>query len=161
MAFTMSVDLAGPFEEGFDREIHGEYLLVATVTIPFKDGETVPKDLLDMGHKLKSKNEEEEECMEQRHEKEDEVQEQEWKEMIEDAEASEELTQAEVSEIEAANQRWKQFKGEAKEGEVKAITWGVPLRSRSSRHVIAGVARVYSRFRSLGIPILRLHCDRA
>lgn len=163
MAFTMSIDLAGPFEEGFDQEVNGaKYLLVAMVTIPFKEGETVPKDLLDMGYKLNKKEEKSgEKELELEKEEEGTVEEQEWKEIAEEEGDQEELSQAEVSEIEAANQKWKQFIGEAKEGEVKAITWGVPLRSRSSKHVIAGVARVYSRFRSLGVPILRLHCDRA
>ena len=50
---------------------------------------------------------------------------------------------------------------ETKIGEVQTLTWGVPVPSRQAKHIVEGVSQVFVRFKSMGIPILRVHSDRA
>lgn len=61
----------------------------------------------------------------------------------------------------AAEQRWKEFLTEGCEAESRVLTFAVPLVSRNSHQVVEKVAWIYARVRSMNIPILRLHTDRA
>ena len=160
---TMSVDIAGPFEPGVDQEISGaRYLLLATVTIPMKEGKPLPEGLIALGGQLQQRRDlpplEDEEQKEDKREEDKQEESPVPGELDEAMEVVEEdqqpLTEVEVKEMDKANQRWKEFLGEAREMETRAITWGVPLKSRATKDVVAGVAK------SLQI-IVRLHCDRA
>ena len=44
---------------------------------------------------------------------------------------------------------------------VKNITFVETVESRNASHVLPAIARIYSRLRQLGLPVMRLHSDRA
>ena len=175
---TMSIDVAGPFDPGQDQEIHQpRYLMMATITIPMESEPQLPAGLNQLGHQVKAREDvpalEQEEQKKEGETKEQECHEdadgegglqdeEQFKEQPEKEEQGE-LQEFEIKVIEEANQKWKQFLTQAKQDEVKttSVTWGVPMQSRATKHVLEAVAKIYSRFRSLQIPILRLHCDRA
>ena len=160
-SYCMSLDLTGPFQEGKDQEIKKcKYLMVAAVTIPMEEGIPLPKGLQEMGYKKKIQSQEE--PGQQRGDEDgDEELGKEVERLEEETEDQEELTQVEVKEVETANQRWKEFIKETKEMEVRTLTWGVPLKSRSSKDILEAVSKIYGRFKALQIPIIRVHCDRA
>ena len=65
---------------------------------------------------------------------------------------------------ERLNAKWKAEK-EKKEAEepikVQGISMMEPIASRSTKDVLEALNRVYSRYRALGVPMLRFHSDRA
>ena len=61
----------------------------------------------------------------------------------------------------AAEQRWKEFLSTESEVESRVLTFALPLVNRKSGHVVDAVAWIYARIRSMQIPILRVHTDRA
>lgn len=112
-----------------------------------------------MGFKVKSRDGDEWERMEdEKHDEEPE--EEQWQE-VDEVEEEKELSPIEVKEIELANEKWKEFLGEVKEHDTQTLTWGVPICSRNSRDVIAGLSCIFNRFQMLQIPMYRLHSDRA
>ena len=66
-----------------------------------------------------------------------------------------------VRELDLQNARWKNKIAELKEVEVVNLTLAVPLRSRHAPEVLRAVSSIYVRLRGLGLPIYRLHSDRA
>ena len=66
-----------------------------------------------------------------------------------------------VRELDLQNARWKNKIAELKEVEVVNVTIAVPLRSRHAPEVLRAVSSIYVRLRGLGLPIYRLHSDRA
>ena len=66
-----------------------------------------------------------------------------------------------VKELDLQNARWKNKIAELKEVEVVNLTLAVPLRSRHAPEVLRAVSSLYVRLRGLGLPIYRLHSDRA
>ena len=66
-----------------------------------------------------------------------------------------------VRELDLQNARWKNKIAELKEVEVVNLTLAVPLRSRHAPEVLRAVSSLYVRLRGLGLPIYRLHSDRA
>ena len=58
-------------------------------------------------------------------------------------------------------QKWKEFIHGAPEVESKVLTFAVPLVSRKTPQVLSAVASIYARARSMQVPILRVHTDRA
>ena len=61
----------------------------------------------------------------------------------------------------SAYETWHKLATEASNVAVKNLTFIEILESRASRHVLPALARIHCRLRSLGLPILRLHTDRA
>ena len=60
------------------------------------------------------------------------------------------------------NEEWKRQRDIATNPiDIQNITVVEPLSSRATRDVLEALHRVYARYRSLGIPIYRLHSDRA
>ena len=158
--YTLAVDIAGPYQKGTDQESGTpRYLLVATVTIPIKDGEPLPHGLRQMGYKVKSKEEDDEMAIQEEVCGEDDEVEQ-WQE-IQESEEIQALTPMELKEVELANEKWKEFLGEVKAHETQTLTWGVPLQSRASKEVVRGLSKIFTRFQMLQIPMYRLHSDRA
>ena len=72
-----------------------------------------------------------------------------------------ELPEVLVRELDLQNARWKNKIAELKEVEVVNLTLAVPLRSRHAPEVLRAVSSLYVRLRGLGLPIYRLHSDRA
>ena len=66
-----------------------------------------------------------------------------------------------IKELDLQNARWKHKIAELKEVEVVNLTLAVPLRSRHATEVLKAVSTLYVRLRGLGLPIYRLHSDRA
>ena len=73
----------------------------------------------------------------------------------------EDLPEVLVKELDLQNARWKNKIAELKEVEVVNLTLAVPLRSRHAPEVLRAVSSLYVRLRGLGLPIYRLHSDRA
>lgn len=72
------------------------------------------------------------------------------------------LGEAEKSLCERLNERWRKERDAAVEPiEIQNITVMEPLASRATAEVILAMDKVWAKFRSLGIPIFRLHSDRA
>ena len=56
-SYTMAVDIAGPFQQGEDQELHNpRYLMVATVAVPAKSGDPLPYGLKEMGYRKSKGN---------------------------------------------------------------------------------------------------------
>ena len=73
----------------------------------------------------------------------------------------EELTAAEIRWWDVKDQFWKEKIAELQYVEVRNLTFAVPMQSRHSREVVRAVQEVYMRLRTLQLPVLRLHSDRA
>jgi hypothetical protein len=71
------------------------------------------------------------------------------------------IDEARLKQLDEANQRWKQFMADAEHQPVKSLTMALPIKSRRASDVIKATARVVARLRSLSIPIVRVHTDRA
>lgn len=59
------------------------------------------------------------------------------------------------------DQFWKEKVAELQDVEVRNLTFAVPMQSRHFREVVRAVQEVYMRLRTLQLPVLRLHSDRA
>ena len=76
-------------------------------------------------------------------------------------EDDEDAAEAEVVPQHEAEQRWKEFIASDNGVESRVLTFAVPLVSRKAHHVVEMISWIYARVRSMDIPILRLHTDRA
>ena len=153
-AFCWSVDLAGPFRAGKDMEVNqARYFMVHTVTIPLKDGAI----LVDGLHQQAPARPAEEVDLESRDEPDggDPMQE------VEEQECGEELPAEDQAAVEKAQERWNKYVQEKESVETTSLTWAVPLASPKTDDIIAAAAQGYSRLRALGIPVIRVHSDRA
>ena len=163
-SYCMSVDIAGPFQPGVDQAAGAapRYFLVANVSIPVNASGPMVQGLKDLGFRVNPPSQENEEM--------DQLQE--WSEQAEisqdDPMASmeESVEDGEAPAVEAKNrdeaeQRWKEFLSTKSEVESRVLTYGVPLVSRKAGQVVEAVAWIYARVRSMQIPILRIHTDRA
>ena len=56
---------------------------------------------------------------------------------------------------------WKKLVQECKNVKVKTLTFVEVIPSRHTNHVMEGLAKIYSRVRSMGLEVLRIHADRA
>ena len=56
---------------------------------------------------------------------------------------------------------WMKLVEHCKQVKVKTLTFTEVITSRSTPHLLEGLAKIYSKVRSLGLPVLRLHADRA
>jgi len=72
-----------------------------------------------------------------------------------------ELTAAEIRWWDVKDQFWKEKVAELQDVVVRNLTFAVPMQSRHSRQVVRAVQEVYMRLRTLQLPVLRLHSDRA
>ena len=76
-----------------------------------------------------------------------------------------ELSEGEKKVVGKMNEKWKREKEEKEEAEkplkIQNVTMMAPLTSRHVKHVLPALQTLHARFRSLGIPMLRMHSDRA
>ena len=56
---------------------------------------------------------------------------------------------------------WMKLVEECKQVKVKTLTFAEVIQSRSTHHLLEGLAKIYAKIRSLGLPVLRLQADRA
>ena len=80
---------------------------------------------------------------------------------VQEEEEDEEAAEAEVLPRQEAEQRWKEFIASDNGVESRVLTFAVPLVSRKAHHVVEQISWIYARVRSMDIPILRVHTDRA
>ena len=80
---------------------------------------------------------------------------------VEEQERGEELPAEDQAAVENAQERWNKYVQEKESVETTSLTWAVPLASRKRDDIIAAAAQGYSRLRALGIPVIRVHTDRA
>ena len=71
------------------------------------------------------------------------------------------LSEAEVQECDLMDQKWREHLLDKPRVEVANLTQTLPLRSRNARDVVQATGLIYTRLRSLGIPVMRVHHDRA
>ncbi len=73
----------------------------------------------------------------------------------------ESLSEAEVAECEMLDQQWKELLKNRPTVEVANVSQSIPIKSRSPKDVLQGLAVIAARLRALRIPIARAHTDRA
>ena len=56
---------------------------------------------------------------------------------------------------------WMKLVKHCQQVKVRTLTFVEVVQSRATGHIMEGLAKIYSRVRSLGLPVLRLHADRA
>ena len=196
-SFTMSLDISGPYEPGFDQHVNRpRYYMTAVVTIPKVGDNPLVEGLRDLGVKVQETTSHHEEdklapriamvktstLNANRGEppqlqaggeapnswrggsspaalpqppSEDDVfpKEQEEKQV--------ELLVTEVKEADALDRQWAECIQGKPRVEVENLSQSIPLRSRGVKDVIHAAALMYTGFRSLNIPINRVHTDRA
>ena len=194
-SFTMSIDISGPYEPGFDQHVNRpRYYITSVVTIPKVGENPLVEGLRDLGVQVPeiAKHQDPEapqiamvnidDSNEQRGEQ---LQPQagggapnSWcggsspaalpqpPEEVdvfpkEEQERKVELSVVEVKEAEALDRQWAECIQGRPRVEVENLSQSLPLRSRTVKDVIHAVALMYTRFKSLNIPINRIHTDRA
>ena len=164
-SYCLSLDIMGPFKEGVDQEIQGpKYALVAVYTVPMAgDGSPLPEGLAS----LRSGAVEKKDLVEGELEKEDEdqpepfLEEQDPLTSQQEEDAEQQLPEMEAKRQEINERKWKEFLQDRRAVPVKNLTVAVPLRSRAAGDVLKAVSKVYARMRTMRLPIVRLHTDRA
>ena len=161
-AFTLSVDLSGKFTPGINQEQKQcKYLLVGVYTFPItRDGVplvtpdgTEPEDqpLPDLGEFTGEEDTEEGPDL---------LQEQDDGNVDAEGEGDNESQKAETT-ARGCLVAWQKLVEESMNVTVKNITFVETIESRNSQHVLPAIAKIYSRLRQLGLPVMRLHSDRA
>ena len=157
-AHVMSIDLVGPLKEGKDLGLERtvKYMLLATVPVPYE-----------MDHKsceVEEKMEEAKDPGELEDKEKDEAGEEEEEDVLEklrDKEISDPVEKIPDEEAKKINVDWQKA---AKEFSVpyavQNLTIGEPLPSRSVDDILTGLAVIYSKYRAMGVPIIRIHSDR-
>ena len=128
-------------QEDPDRFIEDDELVaprLASENVPHQD------DLQPQGDLERSQPVEEKDVFQERKERQEEA-----------------LPEVLVKELDLQNSRWKHKIAELKEVEVVNLTLAVPLKSRHATEVLKAVSTLYVRLRGVGLPIYRLHSDRA
>ena len=79
----------------------------------------------------------------------------------EEAEHPEGVDERTLGRAKASYNSWMKLVEECKQVKVKTLTFTETIASRHTSNLLEGIAKIYSRIRSLGLPVLRLHADRA
>eukprot|EP00435_Cladocopium_sp_Y103_P007195 s4968_g2.t1 len=139
-SFTLSVDLSGKLDPGINQEKKScQYMLVGLYTFPVtKTGEPLVEDGEDPGAEFLGEQAE------------DEIEGE-----GEDGGHLAESTATGCLDV------WHRLVEDSKNAAVKNLTFVETVESRTAAHVLPAIARIYSRLRQLGLPVMRLHSDRA
>ena len=175
--FTLALDVAGPFIAGDDQvdKVKPRYFVVGTMTIPMLgdkplveglrrlagDGDD-PLDLPQPPHGENAELEEgnipelEGDGSHKAAEDDDPFQE------LADPQEQEPnpLPEARIKELDAENQKWKDFMVGIEERPAQTFSMAAPTRSKKGHDVVRASAQIVARLRSLQIPINRVHTDR-
>ena len=147
-AYTLAVDLSGRLKKGQDQRVKVEYFLVGVYTYPVDmEGKSLVRSeeekLLSAEGDPLPEADEGVESLEVEEEGEAVVEE---KEVMKDAEDGE---------------RWKKQVQEEKSFRIRNLVFAEPVEDRKAMNVLPAIARIYARLRALGLPVMRLHSDRA
>jgi len=156
------VDLSGKFTPGINQEQKQcKYLLVGVYTFPItRDGEPLaspdgvePQDQPLPGLDEFSGEDEAEEGQ-------DLLQEQDDGNVDVEGQGENEDQKADTT-AHGCLLAWQKLVEESMNVTVKNIIFVETIESRHSQHVLPAIAKIYSRLRQLGLPVMRLHSDRA
>ena len=159
-AYTLSVDLSGRMTPGDDQQMKAcKYLLVGCYTYPVtRDGRSlvqVPgKPDEDVDVPLPGPDAEMSDAEEPQ-------------DLPEDVLLEEEDVETEAVESPATrraksmNETWKKLIEQAENVTVRQLTFVEPVKSRSVKHLLPALSKVHARIRAMGLPIYRIHSDRA
>jgi len=201
-AFTLSLDISGPYEPGYDQHVtKPRYYLTGVVTIPKIGSNPLVEGLRRLGGELMSLESQTSPLPSstlsarrqepsvlatvnggrgllsdksetppnlkpiQPAEEEQQVEEGEGQESdafpVQQDEEKLELSVTEIAEAEALDRQWAECMQGRAHVEVDNLSQSIPLRSRSTKDVIHATALLYTRLKSLQIPVNRVHTDRA
>ena len=162
-AFTLAVDLSGKLSSGINQERKQcRYMLVGVYTFPVtKTGQSLlsehqqdPQD-----HPLPDPagfpGEDDVVC--------DDLQEDPLQEQAEDDVVGEGEDGGHLAEQAASGclDAWNKLVQDSQNVAVRNVTLVEVVESRNANHILPAIARIYSRLRQLGLPVMRLHSDRA
>ena len=161
-SYCLSVDICGPFQEGWDQASGPapRYFLVGNVSVPLNAEGPMVQGLKDLGFRMPSVPVKEDsngldgEVV-------DLAQEEDPMALQQPEGEEEEQPQVEVQGRDEDERKWKEFIAGSPTVESKVLSFAVPLVSRKDQQVVAAVASIFARIRSMQIPILRIHTDRA
>ena len=77
------------------------------------------------------------------------------------SEEKEPWTPIEIQAWDAMNRLWQDKVAEMKNVKVTSLTFAIPMRSRHSHEVVRALSLMYGKIRSLNLPLIRIHTDRA
>ena len=175
-SYCLSVDIAGPFQPGLDQAQGQDprYFLVANLSIPVNSAGPMVAGLQDLGFRLQPPVDEVRKEDQGTHgDREESGGDQEQQgQPVQNPEDPMQLQEPEQGDAEPAQdvevvdrsdqeQRWKEFIQGTKDVDSKVLSFALPIVSRKAHHVIPAVASIYARARSMQVPILRVHTDRA
>ena len=75
--------------------------------------------------------------------------------------ADEVLPEALIRDLDIRNKQWEEYVQDLSDVRIQNITMAVPLRSRHVNDVTRAVSYFYAKVKSLGVPLHRIHSDRA
>ena len=164
-AFTLSIDLSGRLSPGDDQQAKGcRYMLIGCYTYPVtRDGKSllpVPgQPDQDVDHPLPGldidMSEDDKGPGEDGDVPEENI-------FPEEEEAIPEGDEPQpVKRAKSMNATWMRLVETATDVTVRQLTFVQPLKSRAVKHLLPALSRIYARLRSLGLPVYRLHSDRA
>ena len=152
-AFTMAVDVAGPFAPGCDQDMgQPRYFLVATVTVPVRHDRPLiwgwrPDD------SVEGVEEGAEHVLQDR------------QEILPEGQDPNPFKgdgeEAVVCEEEVKLASFERQIAELKDVGVKHLTLAAPLLNRKEATVIAATSKLFARYRALQVPVFRIKTDRA
>ena len=167
-AFCLTLDIAGPFQLGVDqiKSSSPRYFLAATISIPVTTEGPLVQGLKDLGFKVKPSQQPHRMAeMEQELEGDEQVGQENHDDPWQRLEGEEEMVEGEVELRDRAEQEQKM------EGVHCGLYTGIqgavvccadPISQCSSlRHLIPAVANIFARIRSMQIPVVKVHTDRA
>ena len=162
-SYTLSIDLSGKMSEGMDQNAQGvKYMMVGCYTMPIskdrrslipvpgQEHEEQDQPLPGVDEDIEGIQMDEEDHVPP----DDDV-------LLEEDEPMEEGDERHVRSAQSMCATWQRLVDEAQNVAVHQITFVEPLKSRAVKHVLPALARMYCRLRSLGLPLYRLHSDRA
>ena len=81
--------------------------------------------------------------------------------MLEEKAKREQMPKEEAEKEIKAGDIWEKMAEEMQDVGVTNLTFVEPITSRQASDVIPAIARIYTRLREMGLPVYRLHTDRA
>ena len=171
-AFCLSVDTAGPFCAGVDQSRKkAKYMLIGTITIPTKKGRPMVEGLdrliaRDPGKDQRLDSMEEalmslyDQYKEMENPEEDPLKIEDEKDSKEKGEDPVEVEAQEVEEC-VSKRVERAVIEEIKDWSMESLTVAIPLASRNKKEAVEGLTWIYSKLKSIHIPVQRLHADRA
>ena len=183
-AYCLSLDLAGPFTTGIDQsnhryDCHAKYFMIGTVTIPTKRGRPMVEGLDQLIARDPGRDAQwdkmEDVMMSIYEQYKDMDPEQDPLKLLDEDEVPNPAPEQEqlddsMQEVDVEGQPLsegvpqdleKAIIEEIKDWTTEMLTVAVPVGSRHGKAVLEALSWIYSRFRSLHIPIKRVHSDRA